>query len=59
LEGSVNLVGEAGRTFSAEEGARVLTQRASRADLAADGRHKFEAGIDPSAVVLKMSARLK
>ena len=52
-------MGEAGRTFSAEEGARVLTQRASRADLAADGRHKFEAGIDPSAVVLKMSARLK
>jgi putative YjhG/YagF family dehydratase len=36
LEGSVNLVGENGRRFSAEEGARVLAQRAPRADLAAD-----------------------
>jgi xylonate dehydratase len=36
LEGSVNLVGENGRRFSAEEGARVLAERAPRADLAAD-----------------------
>jgi putative YjhG/YagF family dehydratase len=36
LEGSVNLVGETGRTFSAEEGARVLAARTPRADLAAD-----------------------
>jgi xylonate dehydratase len=28
--------GKAGRTFSAEKGARVFKQRASRADLAAD-----------------------
>jgi putative YjhG/YagF family dehydratase len=36
LEGSVNLVGETGRRFSAEEGIRVLAQRAPRPDLAAD-----------------------
>jgi putative YjhG/YagF family dehydratase len=36
LEGSVNLVGEDGRRFSAEEGARVLAQRAPRPDLAVD-----------------------
>jgi putative YjhG/YagF family dehydratase len=36
LEGTVNLVGEAGRTFSAEEGAGVLAARAPREDLAAD-----------------------
>ena len=36
LEGSVNLVGEAGRVFSAEEGAQVLAARTSRTDLAAD-----------------------
>jgi dihydroxyacid dehydratase/phosphogluconate dehydratase len=36
LEGSVNLVGENGRRFTAEEGARVLAERASRSDLAAD-----------------------
>jgi putative YjhG/YagF family dehydratase len=34
LAGSVNLVGEAGETFNAEEGARRLAQRDSRADLA-------------------------
>jgi dihydroxyacid dehydratase/phosphogluconate dehydratase len=36
LEGSVNLVGADGRTFGAEEGARVLAARRPRADLAAD-----------------------
>lgn len=36
LEGNVNLVGENGRLFGAEEGARVLAGRASRADLAPD-----------------------
>jgi putative YjhG/YagF family dehydratase len=36
LEGSVNLVGEAGRTFAAEEGTRVLAARPLRSDLAAD-----------------------
>lgn len=36
LEGSVNLVGEGGRRFSAEEGARVLAARAARTDLSAD-----------------------
>src|SRR5581483_3446937 len=36
LEGSVNLVGAEGRTFTAEEGARVLAQRAPRPDLAPD-----------------------
>lgn len=34
LEGSVNFVGEAGRKFSAEEGARVLAARSAREDLA-------------------------
>ena len=36
LAGSVNLVGESGRRFSAEEGARVLAERTPRTDLAAD-----------------------
>lgn len=36
LEGSVNLVGEDGRTFGADEGVRVLAARAPRPDLAAD-----------------------
>jgi putative YjhG/YagF family dehydratase len=36
LEGSVDLVGADGRTFGAEEGARVLAARAPRADLAPD-----------------------
>src|SRR5205823_6961849 len=36
LEGSVDLVGEAGRTFSAEDGARVLASRAPRPDLSPD-----------------------
>ncbi len=36
LEGSVNLVGEIGRTYSAEEGARVLAERPLGTDLAAD-----------------------
>jgi putative YjhG/YagF family dehydratase len=36
LEGSVNLVGESGRRFSAEEGSRVLAARAPRTELAAD-----------------------
>jgi len=36
LEGSVDLVGEAGRTLSAEEGARVLASRAPRPDLSPD-----------------------
>jgi hypothetical protein len=35
LEGSVNLMG-AGRGVSAEQGARVLAERATRTDLAAD-----------------------
>lgn len=34
LEGTLDLVGEAGRKFSAEEGAKVLAARASREDLA-------------------------
>jgi len=34
LAGSVNLVGEAGESFDAEEGARRLAQRSPRADLA-------------------------
>jgi xylonate dehydratase len=34
LEGAVDLVGESGRRFSSEEGARVLATRSSRADLA-------------------------
>jgi putative YjhG/YagF family dehydratase len=36
LEGSVNLVGEAGRCFTAEEGIRVLAERTLRSDLAPD-----------------------
>jgi putative YjhG/YagF family dehydratase len=36
LEGSVDLVGEGEREFSAEEGARVLLRRPPRPDLAAD-----------------------
>jgi putative YjhG/YagF family dehydratase len=36
LEGSVNLVGENGVALGAEEGARILAERAPRADLAAD-----------------------
>jgi elongation factor P--beta-lysine ligase len=32
----VNLMGESGRGFSAEQGARVLAERATRTDLAAD-----------------------
>ena len=32
----MNLVGETGRTFGAEEGARVLAARAPRTDLAPD-----------------------
>jgi dihydroxyacid dehydratase/phosphogluconate dehydratase len=38
LEGSIDFVGEAGRKFSAEEGARILAARASRPDLAAHPR---------------------
>jgi dihydroxyacid dehydratase/phosphogluconate dehydratase len=34
LQGSVDFVGEAGRAFSPEEGARILAQRRSRDDLA-------------------------
>jgi len=34
LEGSVDLIGEGGRRFSAEEGTRILAQRKSREDLA-------------------------
>lgn len=36
LEGSVDLVGENGKLFTAEEGAKVLEQRAPRQDLAPD-----------------------
>jgi dihydroxyacid dehydratase/phosphogluconate dehydratase len=36
LEGSIDLVGESGRTFSSEEGARVLAARAPRPDLSPD-----------------------
>ena len=36
LEGSVDLIGADGRTFGAEEGARVLAARAPRPDLAPD-----------------------
>jgi putative YjhG/YagF family dehydratase len=36
LEGSVNLVGDKDTVFAAEEGRRVLAQRAPRADLAPD-----------------------
>jgi putative YjhG/YagF family dehydratase len=34
IEGSVDLVGEGGRHFSPEEGAKILAQRATRRDLA-------------------------
>jgi hypothetical protein len=36
LEGSIDLVGEGGRQFSADEGARVLAARPPRPDLSAD-----------------------
>jgi len=36
LEGSVDLVGEDGKVFGAEEGARILEQRAPRTDLQPD-----------------------
>ena len=36
LEGTVDLIGEGDRTFGAEEGARVLSKRSPRPDLAAD-----------------------
>jgi putative YjhG/YagF family dehydratase len=36
LEGSIDLVGERERTFTAEEGTRVLAERGPRPDLAAD-----------------------
>jgi putative YjhG/YagF family dehydratase len=36
LEGTIDLVGEAGRTFDAAEGARVLAARAARSDLRPD-----------------------
>src|SRR5882762_10286169 len=36
LEGSIDLVGEGGREFSADEGARVLAARRPRPDLSAD-----------------------
>ncbi|MBN9659930.1 MAG: YjhG/YagF family D-xylonate dehydratase [Acidobacteria bacterium] len=36
LEGTVNLVGEAGTVFGAEQGSRVLAERAPRPDLAPD-----------------------
>jgi dihydroxyacid dehydratase/phosphogluconate dehydratase len=36
LEGSIDLVGEAGREFGAEEGTRVLASRSLRPDLAPD-----------------------
>jgi dihydroxyacid dehydratase/phosphogluconate dehydratase len=36
LEGSVDLIGEGSREFSAEEGARVLAARPPRPDLAPD-----------------------
>jgi xylonate dehydratase len=38
LEGSIDLVGADGRTFSAEEGSRVLAGRAPRSELAPDPR---------------------
>src|SRR5271165_3399118 len=38
LEGSVNFIGESGETFSAEDGAARLVQRAPRTDLAPDPR---------------------
>jgi hypothetical protein len=36
VEGSVNLMGESGRGFNAEQGARVLAEQANRTDLDAD-----------------------
>ena len=36
MQGTVNFVGEKGRTFSAAEGEKVLAERAPREDLAAD-----------------------
>lgn len=36
LEGSVDLVGQGGKTFSPQEGAKILAARAPRPDLAAD-----------------------
>jgi xylonate dehydratase len=36
MQGTVNFVGEKGRTFSAAEGEKVLAERAPRPDLAAD-----------------------
>ena len=36
LDGSVNFVGEGDRRFNAEEGARILSSRSSRPDLASD-----------------------
>jgi hypothetical protein len=36
LEGSIDLVGEGGREFSADDGARVLAARPARPDLSAD-----------------------
>jgi hypothetical protein len=36
MQGTVNFVGENGRTFSAAEGEKVLADRAPRPDLAAD-----------------------
>jgi dihydroxyacid dehydratase/phosphogluconate dehydratase len=36
MQGTVNFVGEKGRTFSAAEGEKVLAERAPRQDLAAD-----------------------
>jgi putative YjhG/YagF family dehydratase len=38
LEGSIDLVGAAGRTFGAEEGSRVLAGRPPRPDLAPDAK---------------------
>jgi xylonate dehydratase len=38
LGGTVNLVGEGDRRFDAEEGARILAARLTRADLTADGK---------------------
>src|SRR5204863_2658977 len=38
LEGSVHLVGAGARRFSSEEGTRILTARAPRADLAPDAK---------------------
>src|SRR6185503_14760734 len=43
LEGRIDLVGDGSRTFDAEEGARVLSERPPRGDLAA-GRGRRPAG---------------